>query len=219
LEIKTELLEEAGSLGGEEGNGSGATSASGAGVPGELTDDDVKALEEKRGVFVTLEINGRLRGCIGHIVGLEPLRKGVVDNALSAAFGDPRFDPLSRKEFAQIEIEISILSRPKELKYNSPEDLKEKLQVGIDGVVLSKGWAKATYLPQVWETFAGEMGMRNLMKSEGSDNNGGLTAEQADQLKEQFLSSLCIKAGLSPDEWMGGDLKIETYQAEAFKET
>jgi len=160
--------------------------------PESLNDEDSKALEEKCGVFVTLEINGGLRGCIGHIIGTEPLYKGVIENALSAAFEDPRFDPLTRKEFPQIEIEISILSRPRELKYTSPEDLKEKLRVGVDGVVLSKGWAKATYLPQVWETFAGD--------------------------KEQFLSSLCMKAGLSPDEWMGGELKIETYQAEVIKE-
>lgn len=151
-----------------------------------------EVLGEKMGVFVTLEISGRLRGCIGHIVGFEPLEKGVADNALSAAFEDPRFDPLSKKEFAQIEIEISVLSVPRELKYNSPEDLKEKLRVGVDGVVLSKRWAKATYLPQVWGTFNGD--------------------------KEEFLSSLCVKAGLSPDEWMGGKLKVETYQAEVIKQ-
>lgn len=160
-----------------------------------------EVLGEKMGVFVTLEIGGRLRGCIGYIVGFEPLEKGVTDNAFSAAFEDPRFDPLSRKEFAEIEIEISVLSVPKELKYNSPEDLKEKLRAGIDGVVLSEGFYKATYLPQVWGTFAEELG-------------GDVTD---DQLKEQFLSSLCVKAGLSPDEWMGGKLKVEVYQAEVFK--
>lgn len=159
-------------------------------------------LDEKCGVFVTLEIDGKLRGCIGHIVGFEPLEKGVIDNALSAAFEDPRFDPLSRKEFAQVEIEISVLSVPRELKYNSPEDLKEKLRVGVDGVVLSEGFYKATYLPQVWETFREELG------ADATD----------DQLKEQFLSSLCVKAGLSPDEWMGGKLKVEVYQAEIIKE-
>ena len=126
-----------------------AAGAAGSGKP--PTSVGVAVLGEKMGVFVTLEIGGRLRGCIGHIVGFEPLEKGVTDNAVSAAFEDPRFDPLSRKEFAQIEIEISVLSAPKELKYDSPEDLKEKLRVGVDGVVLSKRWAKATYLPQVWE--------------------------------------------------------------------
>lgn len=154
--------------------------------------EGASVLDEKCGVFVTLEIGGRLRGCIGHIIGFEPLEKGVMDNALSAAFEDPRFDPLSRKEFAQVEIEISVLSVPRELKYNSPEDLKEKLRVGIDGVVLSKRQVKATYLPQVWGTFNGD--------------------------KEEFLSSLCIKAGLASDEWIGGKLKVETYQAEVIRE-
>jgi len=148
----------------------------------------------KMGVFVTLLKRGKLRGCIGHIAGVLPLALGVRENAESAAFNDLRFDPLIASEFSDIKIEISVLSAPKKLAYNGAEDLKAKLRAGVDGVVLSKGFTKATYLPQVWDTFCG------------------------DSSKEQFLGSLCEKAGLNFDAWRNGDLTVETYQAEVFHE-
>jgi len=155
---------------------------------------DAKILSERRGVFVTLGIGGRLRGCIGHIEGVLPLGLGVRENAESAAFGDPRFDPLTKEEFADTDIEISVLSVPEKLEFEDLNDLKSKLRVGVDGVVLSKGFAKATYLPQVWENFEQEMG----------------DGVSEDELKERFLDSLCTKAGLSSKD----GLVIETYQAE-----
>ena len=175
--------------------------------PGALT----RVLQEKRGVFVTLEIGGRLRGCIGHIEGILPLILGVRENAESAAFGDPRFDPLTASEFPNVDVEISVLSVPRPLSYSDAEDLKAKLRVGVDGVVLSKGFAKATYLPQVWDTFREEMGA-------GAGAAGAWTADDEDALKEQFLGSLCAKAGLPYDEWREGDVKVETYQAEVIGE-
>lgn len=168
--------------------------------------EDLGVLKERRGVFVTLEIGGRLRGCIGHITGQLPLILGVRENAESAAFGDPRFDPLDKEEFENVKVEISVLSVPISLSYNDAEDLKSKLKVGVDGVVLSKGFAKATYLPQVWGTFQKELGA-------GAGD---------DELKEKFLGSLCMKAGLEMDEWKSGNdssgdgVEIETYQAEVF---
>ena len=169
---------------------------------------EAQILNEKRGVFVTLEIDGGLRGCIGHIEGVLPLVLGVRENAESAAFNDPRFDPLTVGEFENVDLEISVLSVPVSLEYDDAEDLKSRLRVGVDGVVLSKGFAKATYLPQVWETFQKEFG--------GEDKE----RPSADMLKEKFLSSLCAKAGLMPDEWKKGSstdeagVAIETYQAE-----
>ena len=151
-------------------------------------------LREKRGVFVTLEIGSRLRGCIGHIEGVLPLILGVRENAESAAFKDLRFDPLSTEEFEEVGIEISVLSVPQKLASDGPEDLKSKLRPGVDGVVLTSGFAKATYLPQVWSEFP------------------------EDELKEKFLSSLCMKAGLDPEEWKKGEVKVETYQAEIFRD-
>jgi uncharacterized protein len=148
-------------------------------------------LLEKRGVFVTLTINGQLRGCIGNLEPFYPLHKGIADNAVSAAFRDPRFLPLNAEEFKEIKIEISVLTVPKKLEYKDSKDLQEKLVPRKDGVILGKGFHKATYLPQVWE--------------ELSD-------------KEAFLCSLCMKAGLDPYDWKKGDLSVETYEAEAFEE-
>lgn len=160
----------------------------------ELTVDENElnnTLKEDRGVFVTLNINNNLRGCIGHIMPVQALYKDVIENAISAAFHDPRFQPLNDDELDDIKIEISVLSVPKKLEYKNADDLLKKLTPLKDGVILKKGYNQATYLPQVWE---------------------GLPE------KEQFLSSLCMKAGLSPDEWQNGELEIETYTVENFEE-
>lgn len=155
----------------------------------EEIDDPI--LNEKRGVFVTLEIEGQLRGCIGNIMPVYPLEKAVKQNAISAAFGDPRFSEVSREEFNEIEIEISVLTVPKKLEYKDAEDLLKKLKQMEDGVVLKKGYYEATYLPQVWEKVAD---------------------------KEDFLSSLCMKAGMNMNEWRKGDVEVLIYNVEMFKE-
>jgi len=101
-----------------------------------------KELTIKRGVFVTLTINKTLRGCIGR-VNPTPLWKGVIKAARSSAFSDPRFTPLSKEEYKQTNIEISILSKP----YKTT--LKQ-IKKG-DGVIISKSHNNALFLPQVWE--------------------------------------------------------------------
>jgi len=145
----------------------------------------------KGSVFVTLTENEQLRGCIGHLSAIKELYKDIIENAVSAAFDDPRFEPLAPSELDRIKIEISILSAPHELEYKDSTDLLEKLTPLKDGVILSKGFNKATYLPQVWEDLKD---------------------------KESFLSSLCIKAGLDPLSWKNEHLKIELYGAEKFEE-
>lgn len=152
--------------------------------------DDV--LLKKRGVFVTLEIEGSLRGCIGNIEAVYELEDGVRENAVNAAFDDPRFPSLSKEEFSELEIEISILTVPKRLEYKNIDDFLEKLTPLKDGVILRKGPYGATYLPQVWEQIRD---------------------------KEVFLSSLCQKAGLEFNEWRDGLLEVYTYQAEVFQES
>jgi len=98
---------------------------------------------EKKGVFVTLTINNRLRGCIGNIIGTTSVYEGVIDNAKNAAFSDPRFNKLTKNEFEKIDIEVSILSIPSSC---SLSEIKKN-----DGVILQKGYNSALYLPQVWE--------------------------------------------------------------------
>jgi AmmeMemoRadiSam system protein A len=150
-----------------------------------------KRFQEQLGTFVTITIDGNLRGCIGHIIPRETLLEGIRENAINAAFRDPRFPPLTREEFDKTEIEISILTAPQELPYIDAEDLLNKLRPGKDGVIIKKGYREATFLPQVW-----------------------------DQLpdKQEFLTHLCMKAGLSHDTWRKEKLQVSTYQVQAFEE-
>jgi AmmeMemoRadiSam system protein A len=99
-------------------------------------------LLEARGAFVTLKVEKRLRGCIGHVVGVIPLWEAVRENALAAAFRDPRFPPLDLQELHQIHIEISALTP---LRTARPEDV----EVGRDGVLIEHGAARGLLLPQV----------------------------------------------------------------------
>ncbi|MCL1834328.1 MAG: AmmeMemoRadiSam system protein A [Leptospirales bacterium] len=98
---------------------------------------------EKCGAFVTLHINGNLRGCIGYIEGIKTIPETVKDMALSSAFRDPRFSSLTREEYRDIDIEISILS-PIE-KVNDINDIV----VGRDGIIITKGYSRGLLLPQV----------------------------------------------------------------------
>lgn len=143
------------------------------------------------GTFVTLKIDGQLRGCIGNLTATEPLSESVRDNAINAAFRDPRFSPLTEQELPKVEIEVSILSEPRPLEYNDADDLINKLRVNIDGVIIRKGHASATFLPQVWEQLPAP---------------------------EEFLSHLCMKAGLASKTWRNTKIEVLTYQVQYFEE-
>jgi AmmeMemoRadiSam system protein A len=153
-----------------------------------LPDEDFKS---HCGTFVTLKIKGQLRGCIGNLTSTETVWDGIKRNAVNAAFHDPRFSPLTDKELEQTEIEVSILTEPRPLQYQSGQDLAQKLRVKVDGVIIRKGHASATFLPQVWE--------------------------QLPQ-PEEFLSHLCLKAGLPSDAWKDPEVEILTYQVQYFEE-
>lgn len=143
------------------------------------------------GTFVTLTIDGKLRGCIGNLTSNESLVSGVRRNAINAAFHDPRFSSLSLSELDSVSIEISILSEPRPLHYQDATDLLKKIRPNIDGVILRKGIASATFLPQVWE---------QLPKP------------------RDFLTQLCLKAGLAADAWQHSTLEVSTYQVQHFEE-
>jgi AmmeMemoRadiSam system protein A len=145
----------------------------------------------RRGTFVTLTTGGALRGCIGHIIAKESLLEGVQENAVNAAFKDPRFRPLTPEEWDQVRVEVSLLTDPQPLPYEGKEDLLDKLRAGVDGVILRKGMHQATFLPQVWEQLPD---------------------------KDEFLTHLCLKAGLDGDAWRKEPLEIFTYQVQAFEE-
>ena len=143
------------------------------------------------GTFVTLKIKGQLRGCIGNLSSTETVWDGVKGNAINAAFHDPRFSAMTAKEFDQIKIEVSILTEPRPLEYRNGKDLIQKLRVNVDGVIIRKGYASATFLPQVWEQLP---------------------------RPEEFLSHLCMKAGLPSDAWKDPELEVLTYQVQYFEE-
>ncbi len=98
---------------------------------------------EKRGVFVTLNINHQLRGCIGLIESVQALGPGIIEITKSAAFNDPRFQPLSQKELEDVVIEISVLTPPQPINNIS------KIELGKHGVIIKKGLSSGVFLPQV----------------------------------------------------------------------
>jgi len=155
----------------------------------ELADPD---LQEKRGVFVTLNKRGALRGCIGSLIGAESIVDGVRRHAINAAFHDSRFPPVGADEVVELEIDISVLTEPEPLAYDDGDDLLAKLRPNVDGVILNApGGAGATFLPQVWEQLPDP---------------------------QLFLGHLCRKAGLPDKAWMAGRLGIDIYQVQHFEE-
>jgi AmmeMemoRadiSam system protein B/AmmeMemoRadiSam system protein A len=149
------------------------------------------SLQRRCGTFVTLKLKGQLRGCIGNLSGSESIVEGVRQNAVNAAFHDPRFSPLTESELERVEIEVSVLSAPAPLAYTDGGDLLCKLKPNRDGVIIRKGYASATFLPQVWEQLP---------------------------RPEDFLSHLCLKAGLARDAWKTEPLEVSTYQVQYFEE-
>jgi len=113
--------------------------------------DKYPELLEYGAAFVTLTKDNQLRGCIGSIESYRPLINDIIGNAKSAAFNDPRFEPLRFEELEDISIEVSILSKPQSVNYESIEKLKKLIKPLRDGVILSKGIHRAVFLPQVWE--------------------------------------------------------------------
>lgn len=124
--------------------------------------------------FVTLTQHGELRGCIGSLEAHRPLADDVRENALAAAFRDPRFAPLWAGEFEHTRIEVSLLTPATPLACSDENDALRQLQPGLDGIILQRGSRRATFLPQVWESLP---------------------------TPAQFLRQLKRKAGLPEDFW------------------
>jgi AmmeMemoRadiSam system protein A len=127
-----------------------------------------------RATFVTLTLNGELRGCIGSVTAHRPLILDVMESAYKAAFSDPRFAPLTADELKQLDVEISILSTPRAIEAKSQEQLLAALRPDKDGLIIEDGARRALFLPKVWE---------------------------AVPEPRAFLQHLKAKAGLSPDHW------------------
>jgi len=126
-----------------------------------------EALRVPAACFVTLKREGQLRGCIGSLEAREPLARAVAEAAFSAAFGDPRFPPLSREELGDLEIEIAVLSPLQAIDVSGERELLEVLRPGLDGLVLSEGPRRSTFLPAVWEMLPRPRDFVRQLKAKG----------------------------------------------------
>ena len=158
----------------------------------EIFGNGFSEVSSEQGAFVTLEFEGHLRGCIGSLIPEGPLWENIRSNALNAAFHDPRFYPVEKKELPKITIEISVLSPLYRMKYSDADDLLSKLEPGVHGVMLRfANGAGATYLPQVWEDLP---------------------------QKDVFLSELCRKADMDSDAWKNLLPEVLIYTVQHSKE-
>lgn len=127
-------------------------------------------LDSAGACFVTLHLNNNLRGCIGSVIPQTSLLIDLIKNAHNAAFMDPRFNPLTRDEFEQCQISVSLIGRPERIDFNSEEDLLSQLKPNIDGVIIKDADKQALYLPSVWEILPNkEDFLKSLKQKAGFD--------------------------------------------------
>jgi len=151
---------------------------------------DHARLEEPGASFVTLHRDGRLRGCIGSLEAHRPLGLDVRENALAAAFRDPRFAPLAVEEFEHTRVEVSLLTPAMAISFRDEADFLAQLRPGVDGIVFQYGRHRSTFLPQVWESLPEP---------------------------QQFMQQLKRKAGLPPNFWHEA-VSIARYEVTKWKE-
>lgn len=139
--------------------------------------------------FITLKKDGRLRGCIGSLVAHREFYDDLVHNAANAAFSDPRFKPVTADELPDISLEVSILTPAVLVQYDNIEDLKSKVEVGIDGIILKQGQNQATFLPQVWEdlkdfeTFFAHLCQKARLEGDCLNNHPQIYKYQVEKIK------------------------------------
>ncbi|MFO0197326.1 MAG: AmmeMemoRadiSam system protein A, partial [Alphaproteobacteria bacterium] len=146
------------------------------------------SMKAQRASFVTLTLNGALRGCIGSVTAHRALHEDISDSAWKAAFGDPRFKPLTAEELAGVKVDVSILSQPRPIAVNSEAELINALDPDRDGLILRDGQRQALFLPHVW---------------------GGIPDPRV------FIRALKRKAGLAPDHW-SSETRAFRFSVESF---
>lgn len=152
--------------------------------------NDTSFLYEHGACFVTLVQSGRLRGCIGSLQAYRPLLDDVKQNAIAAAFSDPRFKPLAASEYNEVCVEVSLLSPLTAMTVGNEEDALTQIQPGVDGIVLQCGDKRGTFLPQVWESLPEP---------------------------RRFLEELKRKAGLPTDFW-SDEIRLFRYHVDKWTE-
>jgi uncharacterized protein (TIGR00296 family) len=149
------------------------------------------SFDEKRGVFVTLNKFGTLRGCIGYSHPVFALKNAIIEAAISAAVGDPRFPKVTKEEFKEVTIELTILTIPQVL-HVKPAELPTHIEVGRHGLIVKKGFYQGLLLPQV--------------------------ATEYNWSAEEFLCQTCWKAGLPQDAWLEEGTEVSTFEGQIFRE-
>jgi AmmeMemoRadiSam system protein A len=152
-----------------------------------------KELEELRtGIFITLTLNKKLRGCIGFTEPVLNLKNSIIRTAKLAAFQDQRFSPLTIEEFKKIKIEITILTPKEEIHHKTPEDVLKQIELGKHGIIVEHLKRSGLLLPQV--------------------------AIEHKMDKFQFLNSVCQKANLPTFTWQDKNVKLYKFEGIILKE-
>ena len=148
-------------------------------------------LKENLGVFVTLNKNHDLRGCIGYPEPVYPLIDAIIDAAISAAIRDPRFPEVGESELDELDYEVTVLTKPQRIIVDKPLDYLDNIIIGEDGLIVERGFYRGLLLPQV--------------------------APENNMDEEEFISHTCMKAGLRPDAWLERDTEVYKFQGQIFK--
>ncbi|MEM5782222.1 MAG: TIGR00296 family protein [Candidatus Aenigmatarchaeota archaeon] len=159
-----------------------------------LPECEDKQLHEKMGAFVTIQTypERELRGCIGYPLPYKELIIAVKENALNAAFEDPRFEPLNKSELEKIIFEVTVLTKPEEIKYANSKELVECIEIGKHGLIVQHGFFSGLLLPQVPVEYNWNI--------------------------EEFLSHTCEKAGLPYNYWKNNKLSWKRFEGIVFEE-
>ncbi len=157
-----------------------------------LDKDFEESFSSNAGVFVTLNHQSNLRGCIGYPLPDKKLYNALLEAAISAATEDPRFPSVAFEELDQITFEVTVLTPPQEIEVSDPLEYPSKIKVGRDGLIVKSGFNSGLLLPQVPKEYGWN--------------------------EEEFLGHTCEKAGLPKEQWKKKDTKILKFEGIVFKE-
>ncbi len=158
-----------------------------------LQEDFKSKFSYNSGVFVTLNKEENLKGCIGFPTPIKKLYQSLVDAAIASATEDPRFPPLLYEELDDICFEVTVLTTPEEVKVTNPHEYLSKIKVGRDGLIVKWEFGSGLLLPQVPIEYGWN--------------------------EEEFLNHTCEKAGAPPDCWKEKSTMILRFEGIVFKET
>jgi len=157
-----------------------------------LDKDFEESFSSNAGVFVTLNHQSNLRGCIGYPLPDKKLYNALQEAAISAATEDPRFPSVTFEELDQITFEVTVLTPPQEIEVSDPQEYPSKVKVGRDGLIVKSGFNSGLLLPQVPKEYGWN--------------------------EEEFLGHTCEKAGLPKEQWKEKNTKILKFEGIVFKE-